>query len=255
MITKIANEIINETILLNWKFYGLLILITFVTTCISSYIFPYIAARAKFLATKADFNLLLAQVETTTEVTESIKTAISHSDWVLKEFKLLKRSKLEELLITLYDIEEWIKDEANNVLFMEGNKKSVSPIKKLNLIGILYFTELKTEISNFDKCYREAEIFILSEGQKLNAFDFDKKKIQLEIDFAMEHKPEILDDLLLKSKVINEQLKVVIKEASEKYVEMYKVKLEAVSAIENKASMLMQDYIKVELDEKVKLNA
>ena len=152
MISKIANEIVNETILLNWKFYFLLILITFVTTCISSFVFPYLKTRGKAFATEADFKSLLNQLEKTTKTTETIKNAITHSDWALKEFKLLKRNKLEELLITLYDIEQWISDQASNVLFRATNNKSVSPIKKLNLIGLLYFTELGTEIANFKKC-------------------------------------------------------------------------------------------------------
>ena len=255
MISKIANEIVNETILLNWRFYVLLVSITFVATCISSYVFPYIAARGKALATKADFNLLLTQLQITTATTETIKRSITHNDWALKEFKLLKRNKLEELLITLYDIEQWINDQTNNVLFRGANDKSASPIKKLNLIGLLYFTELEAEIVNFEKCYRAYNLLLLSEGKKLKTLEHEENKIKLELDYASKYNQKIVDDLFLKLKEVGNKTNEIVDKATNDYIALYKDQLAAVLAIEKKAGMLMQEYIKVELDEAAKLNA
>lgn len=253
MISKIANEIVNETILLNWKFYVLLVFITFITTCISSFVFPYLKTRGKAFATEADFKSLLNQLEKTTETTETIKRAITHNDWALKEFKLLKRNKLEELLITLYDIERWISEQTNNILFRETNNKSASPIKNLSLIGLLYFTELKTEIKYFEKCYSAYNLLLLSEGKKLKTLEHEENKIKLQLEFAIKYKQEDVDNLFLKLKEVGDKTNEVIDKAANEFLKIFKIQLHAVSTIEKKAGLLMQEYIKVELDEAAKI--
>ena len=256
MISKIANEIVNETILLNWKFYVLLVLITFVATCISSYVFPYIAARGKSLATKADFNLLLTQLQTTTATTETIKRSITHNDWALKEFKLLKRNKLEELLIALYDVEQWVDDQTKNVLFIrDGYEKSVTPIKKLNLIGLLYFTELTDELANFEKSYKAYKALLLRDEAKISTLKFEEKNINIKLDFAINHKQQDVDGLMVNLKSIAEQNAAIFNDVKDEYLALYKNQLAAISVIENKAGLLMQEYIKVETGEASLQNA
>lgn len=246
MIDKIAKDIANETILDNWEFYLLFLLISLVATAVSSFLVQFFSGRGKAYATKADFDELLKQLKVTTKTSESIKTAISHSDWALKEFKLLKRNKLEELLNTLYDIEQWINDQTNNVFFRDSYDKSVAPIKKLKLIGLLYFTELADEITNFDICYKAYKVLLLREEKKITALKYEGKIVQSKLDFASKYKQHDVDGLMLNLQEIADKTTAIITEATKEYFTLYDNQLTAVLAIEKKAGVLMQGYIAIE---------
>lgn len=241
MISKISNEIVNETILLNWKFYVLLVLITFVTTCISSYVFPYLKTRGKALATEADFKSLLKQLQKTTETTETIKRAITHNDWALKELKLLRRQKLEELLIAIFEVEDWVDSYKDNKIFGGSVNNSSSPICKIRLIGALYFNEIASEISSFTLVYRKLVICVMVGHGKLQAIKNEKSEIEL----TLQSNPEAL---LEKMKELNAQQVQTLQLILDEFVEKYKELIDATYVVEGKASLLMKEITGVEFE-------
>jgi hypothetical protein len=112
----------------------------------------YFRTRGKNLATKADFDSLRDQLRANTELTETIKTEISHEDWAKREWTNLRRVKLEELLQKRLECHEFLTRllhasiEAR--LFTEAN-----PIFAFESILILYFAELEEAGRRFMSCF------------------------------------------------------------------------------------------------------
>lgn len=146
VIREIAQQIIQEQLLQNWGFYLVLLALMFLSSVASGFIISFFRKRAETYATKADLAELLDQLRATTEAAEQVRTAIAHSDWATKEWKTLRRVKLEELLGTVYALREWLDKEMNIRFFAEKSDTGSCPIWKIELISRLYFPELRAEI-------------------------------------------------------------------------------------------------------------
>lgn len=144
LIREIAQQIFHEQILLNWKFYLIFMLLILVASCGSAFVASYFKKRGETYATKADFDELLNQLKQTTKSTEEIKIAVSHADWITKEWKTLRRIKLEELMATIYELSQWLSHEHDERLFNGVKNKEISPLWKAKTISDLYFPELSS---------------------------------------------------------------------------------------------------------------
>jgi hypothetical protein len=118
----------------------------------------YTKKRGENLATKADFDELLKQHK----ITQGVKLELGHSDWVLKEQKTIKRQKLEEFILALYETEEWLDDyRSEHVFFIKTIQTKISPIFKLEMITLLYFQEFDDEIHLYARnCLQERKNII-----------------------------------------------------------------------------------------------
>jgi hypothetical protein len=158
-ISLIAKQIVNTELLLNWKFYAVFLAISLLACVGSSFLVAYFTSRGKHFATKADFDELLKQLRLTTEVTESIKQSLSHHDWSLREFKTIKRTKLEELFNAIFETHYWL-DECRKESLFDGDKvKLPDPLNKVYVIGNLYFPELGAELRAFQEASIKYKLF------------------------------------------------------------------------------------------------
>lgn len=80
LIREIASQIVSEQLLGNWKFWGVFLLVTFLSGTTASFLVSYLKKRGQNFATKADFDDLLEQLKTTISETETIKIKISRLD-------------------------------------------------------------------------------------------------------------------------------------------------------------------------------
>lgn len=142
LIKQIASQIINEQILLNWKFYLVIGSIYLVVYCLLSFIKPYLGKRGEALAKKSDLEGVLAEVRKTTELTENIKREIDAESWITKEFNVLRRQKLEELLLLLYEYKKHIETEMKCNIFQGLKSEKSDPSDHATAIHKLYFPEL-----------------------------------------------------------------------------------------------------------------
>lgn len=101
-IKAIVEATLNEGRTFPWWAYFLAFALTFA----GSYFGAYAKRKAENLATKEDFDALLAQVKKTTEETEKIKTDIARISWVDQQRWTLKRELYMELLDSLYSEKE-----------------------------------------------------------------------------------------------------------------------------------------------------
>lgn len=108
-------------------FPGWAYLLAFAFTFAGSYFGAYAKRKAENLATKEDFDALLAQVKKTTEETEKIKTDISRVSWVDQQRWTLKRELYTELLDSLYS-------EKEAVFKLSDEEKRTVPIEQHLLV-------------------------------------------------------------------------------------------------------------------------
>lgn len=167
VIGKILSEIMQQQVLGNWKLYAVMFSLMFLSTVIGSYVSTYIGKRAETKATKADLDEILRQLKKTTETAEEIRTAISHADWATREWKSIRRTKLESLLESAIGARDWlIQQQRSCILFHEDNRQP-SPSARVLQLAFLYFPELVNEAIDLAKVEGEANLWLIDTGIKI----------------------------------------------------------------------------------------
>ncbi|WP_137896890.1 hypothetical protein [Ramlibacter sp. 2FC] len=177
LIREIAEQILREQLLQNWRLYALLSAIGLLSTLVGNWLSPYFRKRAETFATKADLQEVLNQVRATTHATEQVRVAISHADWVSKEWKTTRRQKLEELMNTVYSLEQWLDRQRSIWMFQAENQHEPSPVDKINVLATLYFPELQPELNAVVRAHREALLEIIQSGQKARAAGLNQEAL------------------------------------------------------------------------------
>jgi hypothetical protein len=150
---QIAEVIVSEAIIENWKFYVLVILLTGISSFFASYFGGYLSKKGQNLATKKDFNDLKAQLKETTETTEQIRNDIEHQVWRKQQIEALRRKKLEEFLMLIYVVHDQLSREMENKYLGTTYEVDAHASNKAIMIRRLYFPELATEHGVFLQAY------------------------------------------------------------------------------------------------------
>lgn len=141
-VETLVRQIVEAQLLYNWRYYGVLLGVVIIGGAAVSFVAPYLKTRGQSFATKADFDRLLDQLVQTTEVTEKIRSAVSLDDWKAKELKSLRRMKLEELLLAVYECEHWLNLHGDQKLFGQKLDLAPDPKAKVATLAMLYFPEI-----------------------------------------------------------------------------------------------------------------
>lgn len=216
LIREIAEQIFREEILLNGYFYLLMFAVLLVGTIASTFITSYIRKRAETYATKADLEQLVQQLRATTKAAEEIKTAVAYSDWATREWKTLRRVKLEELVAAVYAVKDWLDKDMNVRFFKERRESDTTPTWKLELISKLYFPELSKETYALMHVYYTYTSWLIDVEQEISAAGLDLNK-----------------------------RKAVIAATGPEFKTHHTNLLESVTAIELKAPMVMKEIVGV----------
>ncbi|APR05841.1 hypothetical protein [Thauera chlorobenzoica] len=186
LIREIAEKIIQEQLLQNWHFYALLLGLLLINSAAAGWVGSYFRKRGETYATKADMDAILDQIHATTEVAEQVKTAIAHSDWTTREWKTLRRVKLEELMEAVYATREWLSKELNSRLFGQTQSSGASPVWKVQLVSRLYFPEMAREIQALALFYWTYTHWLTQVQQKVLAAQSDIAAHAAVLDEAMD---------------------------------------------------------------------
>lgn len=108
LVREIAESIVRDGLLLNWRFYFLVSAIGSIAGMAGYWLAPYLKRRAETYATKADMDEVLRQVTLTTRATEEVRSAVAQADWVSREWQTTRRLKLEELMSSVYQLDQWL---------------------------------------------------------------------------------------------------------------------------------------------------
>jgi len=156
LLRSLAESIAREQFLLQWPIYAVMAALALVVGVAASYIGAYAKKRGESYATKADFNELLRQLRATTAVAEEVRAQVSHADWAARELKTLRRTKLEELIYAVHEVEAWMEADRDRRMFGRTREPGECPIPKLEVLAGLYFPELSQEVHAYGLLYRTA---------------------------------------------------------------------------------------------------
>jgi len=173
LVREIAERIVRNEILLNWHFYLLIIALGAIGSAAGAWLSSYMKKRAETYATKADMQEVLAQVAATTRATEEVRTAISHSDWMNREWKAIRRVKLEELLSAVYSLDRWLDEQQSRWIYQTVGDYQLAPLNTINVLGSLYFPSLTAEIRAVVFTHQAALSTVLDTGRKTSAAQQD----------------------------------------------------------------------------------
>lgn len=164
LIREIAEAVVRDQLIANWRFYAVLVCVAVVGGAAGNWIIPYLRKRAETSALKADMDEVLRQLRETTRTTEQIRVAINQADWAQREWRTIRRVKLEEILGAAYSLDQWLDLQQDRWLHGHELKTDSVPMDRLKIIGALYFPELKAEVSSVWLAHQRAFMFILQVG-------------------------------------------------------------------------------------------
>lgn len=166
LVREIAEAIVQQQLLLNWRFYALVLSLSLVGGAAGYWLAPYLRKRAETFATKADMQEILRQLAETTRTSEEIRAAIAQEDWAQREWRSIRRLKLEELLAAAYSLDQWLDTQQAKWLHGEAAKDDGRPMDKMKLNAALYFPDLSSEVNAVWMAHQRAFMFIVEIGGK-----------------------------------------------------------------------------------------
>jgi hypothetical protein len=153
-IQKIAAEIVRHLPSYPlWVLLAVQTVLMLIAAGAATFAVEYLKTGGRNLATKADFEDVKAQLRTTTEMVETIKTEVAQKDWARREWTNLRRVKLEELLSQMELCELYIDAHRNKAL--DGEVMTGDPHPRFDSIATLYFPELSAQVATFSMIYHQ----------------------------------------------------------------------------------------------------
>ncbi|KRH98647.1 hypothetical protein [Curvibacter sp. PAE-UM] len=183
LIHRIAEQIVKQQLHLQWWYYILFFALSIVAAYCGSYASGLAKKRGELSAIADKFDEVQRQLKSNTKVVEDVRAEVLHHDWTLREWKSLRRAKLEELVLCSLAIEEWLDSAHDNSIMFKEVEIGPSPVEKLQVLLRLYFPEMKTEGNALISSTRALYIFILEYGQLLSPHHFGSKKAHLKKDY------------------------------------------------------------------------
>lgn len=146
LIREIAQEIVRQMPPMGgWAYYVILVL----CMVASAFLGAYLRKRGETYATKADMEEVLKQLKETTQTVEEVRTAVAHQDWQSREWKTLRRTKLEELSISIHEIHATSLSYMREIIFAEQVASEELKGWKVVMLCMLYFPDLKGPVQKF----------------------------------------------------------------------------------------------------------
>lgn len=163
LIREIANQVVQESILQNWKVYSVLAALAVLAICAGAFLTRYFEKRGELLATSADLQEVLRQLKSTTEVAEQVRATVSHADWATREWKTVRRTKLEELVEASLSLEAWLDQQRSAWFFpSEARRGGRPPTDRTSMLAALYFPELERASASLEDAQRKAYAWIVN---------------------------------------------------------------------------------------------
>jgi len=166
LIKTIANEIVNQAILSNYRTYLLITAISLITGSLTAFLYSYFKKRGENFATKTDFNEILSQLRETTKSTEEIKSKINAKFLDEHKLKILVREKLEQIISETFELELWLERARSQALHCELPDTNASPISKIEMYQSIYFKDVEKELTALCNSYYPMVNFILEVAEK-----------------------------------------------------------------------------------------
>jgi len=172
----------------------------------AAYAGGYLRRRGENLATKQDFDALLSQLAANTLLVETVKAEVGIQDWAERQWRQLRITKLEELMLTLDALDVELNDKRNHAA---DGKIYYGPenLNRIDAIGTLYFPELSAELRTLASCSRNLTRAYIQRSQQIMTGDNSAKSVALDgmlADFSANNPPYLraVDELRSKSREV-----------------------------------------------------
>lgn len=157
LIVSIAEELAKRLPSFSANAIILQCLVVVIAAAVGAFAGEYLRARAKNLATKADFNDLLIQLRHNTELVETIRSEVGQRDWARREWTNLRKTKLEELVRSANKAMDFVSTIEH--FAPEGKvHREGDAIAELEMLTSLYFPELAGVARNYANALRERAV-------------------------------------------------------------------------------------------------
>lgn len=192
LIREVAEAVLRDQLILNWHFYVLIGCASIVAGVVVQFVASYFKKRGDTFATKTDMREILRQVSETTRATEEVRSAVGQADWAAREWRKVRRLKLEQLLESAYSLDQWLDLQQSKYLFDEPAVANDAPMERLRLLSTLYFPELDKEAMAVWEAHQSILILTL-EASKTKTAAEDSHDVAAHQkafnDFHAAHKP------------------------------------------------------------------
>lgn len=183
-LANVAQQIVEGRATDNLQFWVVFFVLAALTGLVIWFVVPYLGERGKLLAMAETLDHRLKEIRQMTDVSERVKAQIAHSDWTVKEYKTLRRNKLEELLAATFRLmlacEYDIKLQKENYDFEITSREFAVNMRQ---ISALYFAELRDEVEAVMTAHSALAVWVITQRGKLEEAKLHVKyrKEQLEI--------------------------------------------------------------------------
>lgn len=154
----LARQIASEFVAAQSAYWIVIALISAVLTAVGAWMGAYFAKRGEAKALCDGFDQIKLQLEITTRTVEAIKIDIAHDDWTQREYKTLRRVKLEALLFSASAAYDYVDDVRDHYIFDGPVPSRPNPVDTLTSIVALYFPEVNDEVQIFSQTFRTYRI-------------------------------------------------------------------------------------------------
>jgi hypothetical protein len=188
MISDLARQIAQQQLHEGYLYYLILLALLFVGAFFGSYIQGFASDKGKAKSMQSNFDMLSEQLKKTTSLTTEIQIALNHDDWSSKEYKVLRRNKLEILTFALYETRDWASTQitvggANAIIQAES-----SPVNKVYVTSKLYFPELNAVNLKFHKVHQKFIVEFLNAQNLYSKTKLVHDQLSMRMDAYLEMK-------------------------------------------------------------------
>ncbi|MYM66779.1 hypothetical protein GTP45_08055 [Pseudoduganella sp. FT55W] len=183
-LAELARLIVQKELFGNVWFYITLIALAGVGAMFSSFIRSYGGEQGKFKAIQENFDEVKHQLAQTTFTAKTVEMALAHSDWSVREYKTLRREKLEEVMLTLYATRSWLARQMTAPHETVSFEPADSPIDKLDMLVTLYFPELQTPGADFFLAHQAMIVAILGNIAPVRELNLRREMLKTQIETA-----------------------------------------------------------------------
>lgn len=248
-LVELAHQIADGRATGNLQFFVVLLTLAALAALVVWFLAPYLNERGKLLAAAETVGRRLDEIRQATELSEQIKARISHGDWTVKEYKILRRQKLEQLLAAAYNVQVFSNsdstiDRTQVSLTLESKKHIVD----FELLSVLYFPELSSESTALVRVHTELSRWLVSKRSTLAQgslqLEYEEKIFERIRSLPNSHGTGLtLEAQLAVVKAAHDRVVAIMSATVDEYGPHTAAMQRAVYAIELRAAALMTELI------------
>lgn len=183
LIRQVIEAELNSTLLLQFAIW---VFATSIAVVLAQWLSGYAKRKGETHATKEDIETIILHLTKTTETVERVKQSISQADWITREWKTLKRIKLEELITTMVELSDHQQALSEALVYEIGTVPNhVDHFAKISMLCEMYFPEFTVAVQKFRLKAREIHLEITKARVEIGKYRANpQKQNQIRIAYA-----------------------------------------------------------------------